>query len=244
MRLFITLLVFLISFSMVGCGRTSTKRSKVGNSIALHNLGQVIDSATSDLDGDDTTETIAITYKTHENGHPMGGEIVVLQPRQDGSLNPVWRQKRLNPWKLRIADVNGDGKHEIIAGVWKKSPKDPIMAKRTFVYSWNGKRMLPKWLGSRLARRFDDFTLADINSDGWDELLALEVAPKGKHRVSVYRWRCFGFEWLGCSDDMAGLTAISTANGKVVMKLGNHELKVIRKKDGDIALVASAPKEE
>lgn len=151
----------------------------------------VLDERRADLDNDGRVETVRITCARRENGHPVGGEIVVMR----GS-KPVWRQRDLNPWKLRLADVDGDGPEEIVIGVWKKSPKDPIMAKRVFVYSWNGRRMMPKWLGSRLSRRFVDFEMKDLNYDGWSELLAREVSPGRPERIGVYRWRVFGFDWI------------------------------------------------
>lgn len=161
--------------------------------------GHVTQVRQADLDKNGVAETIAITRRSMQNGHPMGGEIIVLQ-KVKGRLTPLWRQKNLNPWKLCVADVNGDGKQEIIAGVWKKSPKDPIMARRTFVFYWNGTRMMPMWLGSRLSRRFVDFDLKDINKDGWAELLAMEIAPGKPNRIGIYRWKSFGFEWLGSAE--------------------------------------------
>ena len=167
---------------------------------------------TQDLDGNGTLETVAITCTRTVAGHPIGGEITVLK-EIDGELQPVWSGEGLNPWKLEIGDVDGDGPGEIAVGVWKKSPFDPVMAKRVFVYSWDGATILPKWLGSRLSRRFDDFVLCDLNSDGWDELIALEIADRGRHRIAVYRWNVFGFEWLGCSDDMPGLRELTVEDG-------------------------------
>ena len=160
----------------------------------------------------------------------MGGEIQVLH---GNGTKPyvVWRQRKLNPWKLQVADVDGDGESEIVAGVWKKSPKDPVMARRVFVYSWNGERMLPKWLGSRLSRRFEDFVMCDVNDDGWDELVALETAPKGRRRVSVYRWRCFGFDWLGCSDEKEGLSGLRVADGELSVDTREGQAKLEFVKD-------------
>lgn len=172
-----------------------------------------IGTCSRDLDRDGRMETIQITSKGDDDGHPMGGDVMVLQSR-NGRLEPVWKQGNLNPWKLQTADVDGDGRHEVVVGVWKKSPRDPVMARRVFVYSWDGKRLAPKWLGSRLARRFDDFALADVNGDGWWELAALETVPDGKHRVALYRWRSFGFDWIGCTPGVKGLAELRpTANG-------------------------------
>jgi hypothetical protein len=150
-----------------------------------------LDSRRADLDNDGRVETVQITCLRRENGHPMGGDVIVLHGGR-----PIWRQRNLNPWKLRLADVDGDGRQEIVLGVWKRSPKDPVMAKRVFVYGWNGSRMMPKWLGSRLSRRFTDFDVRDIDHDGKIELIALEVAPGRASRIGIYRWRVFGFDWV------------------------------------------------
>jgi hypothetical protein len=92
-----------------------------------------------DLDGDGTIEIVAITAERTVAGRPIGGEIVVLT-ESEGELRPVWRREGLNPWKLQIGDVDGDGPREIVCGVWKTSPFDPVMANRVFVYSWDGAR--------------------------------------------------------------------------------------------------------
>jgi hypothetical protein len=175
-------------------------------------LHGIIASLSLDLDGDGSPETVVITSEKTVDGHPMDGDIVVLKEK-DGELSPVWRAGRLNPWKLESGDVDGDGITEIAVGVYKKSPFDQVMARRVFIYTWNGERLCPKWLGSRLSRRFDDFVLCDINSDGLDELIALEVGKGALHRVAAYRWDVFGFEWLGCSEETAGITGLNVEDG-------------------------------
>ena len=195
---------------------------------SLH--ARVIQSVRADLDRDGRMETVAITRTGAVDGHPTGGDTVVMRGEK-----VLWRQACLNPWKVTTGDVDGDGKPEIIAGVWKKSPRDPVMAKRTFVYSWNGRRMLPKWLGSRLSRRFDDFVVADINGDRMAELISLELAPEGKRRVSVYRWFSFGFEFLGCSEDMAGLRSLRVESHDVTV-IGRNERYALSLSNGCVTL--------
>ena len=213
------------AFALLSLVISASTLASPSHSILTKQDGRIISSCKSDLDADGIVETVVITARTQKDRHPMGGDVVVMQT-VGGKLKPVWRQEKLNPWKLQIADVDDDGKCEIVVGVWKKSPKDPVMAKRTFVYSWDGRRMLPKWLGSRLSRRFDDFALCDINRDGWDELLALEICANGKHRVSAYRWQVFGFDWLGCSSEVSGLQGLDFANGRPVVRAYGYKMDV------------------
>lgn len=203
-------------------------------SLALGNSWSVLDARLSDLDSDGSPEVAAITCRSYDKDHPMGGEIVVLK-QVDGELKPLWRQPKLNPWKLQVADVDADGRPEVIAGVWKKSPKDPVMAKRTFVYFWNGKRLCPLWLGSRLSRRFDDFAVADVDGVDGAEIVALEVAPEGKHRVSVYRWKSFGCEWVGCSRNIKGFDSLEAEDNGVVTR-GRAGTLFLQYRDGKVSL--------
>lgn len=213
MRTPLTLAILILCATSCPCAGTHVSlEPRDGHILAKQSLPQADNK---------TPLGVVITYRTVERGRPMGGYVIILKNNR-----PIWRHPCLNPWKLEIADVDGDGQPEICLGVYKKSPRDPIMAKRSFFYNWDGTRMVPKWLGSRLARRFDDFTLADLNHDGWDELVSLEVAPKGMHRLSIYRWKSFGFEWLASTKPLP-ITRIRKANGQIIaIEAKGHQSRI------------------
>jgi hypothetical protein len=121
-------------------------------------------------------------------------ELQLNRPRE------IWRgiSGSLKPWKVQIADVDGDGREEIAVGVYKKARFHPVMAKRPFVYGWDGEDIYPKWLGSRLSRPFTDFVLADFG-EGPAKVIAVEETKDGANELAVYSWHGFGFirNWAG-----------------------------------------------
>lgn len=128
-------------------------------------------------------------------------ETIVLDREKDPALS-VRRGKKLlwqgvparwQPWKLMVADVDGDGLYEIIVGVYKATRYFPQPHNCLFIYGWDGRRAAPKWLGSTLSKPFTDFTFADLNRDGHQELVAIETMRDGKQSVGVYSWNGFGF---------------------------------------------------
>ena len=139
-----------------------------------------------------------------DNGHPMGGDIVV-ERKVGGQWKEVWRQPKLNPWKLTIGDLFSAGHQNIVVGVYKKSPMDPVMEKRVFIYDWSGTRLKPKWLSSRLTCRFDDYAVFTPKGEPKALLFSLDRLPAGKQRVSFYRPLPFGMQWSGGSPNVAGV---------------------------------------
>jgi hypothetical protein len=128
-------------------------------------------------------------------------ESIVLDGEKEQALS-IWRDGKLlwqgvtsrwKPWKLMVADVDGDGRSEIILGVYKATRFFPKPHNCLFIYGWDGRRVFPKWLGSSLSKPFTDFAFEDFNGDGQDELVALETRRDLLQSVAIYSWNGFGF---------------------------------------------------
>lgn len=138
---------------------------------------------TTDLDGDGTTERIVVDPTQRRVLSVWHGKIRLWR-----GVPGSWK-----PWKLMTADVDGDGKREIILGVYKPTRFFPKPHNCLFVYGWDGKQVFPKWLGSSLGKSFDDFMFADLKGTGEDNLVALETRPDGLKCAVAYSWIGFGF---------------------------------------------------
>jgi hypothetical protein len=137
----------------------------------------------ADLDGDGRKEQIVLD----------GSREPTLSVRRAGKR--LWEgvPGRWRPWKLLLADVDGDGKREIVVGVRKTTRFFPRPHNCLFVYRFDGRTVRPKWLGSSLSRPFVDFAFANLDGDAADELVSVEIPRDGKRCVAVYSWNGFGF---------------------------------------------------
>jgi hypothetical protein len=129
-----------------------------------------------------------------QKGAPRG-ERLALFSVSEGKIKKEWigEDRGYNPWKIMAKDVDGDGRVEICVGVWKKTRFHPVFDNRLFIYDWDGEQLFPKWLGSRLSLPYLDFDFRDIDGDGVNELIALEVQKNGLKRIMSYKWSGFGF---------------------------------------------------
>jgi hypothetical protein len=90
-------------------------------------------------------------------------------------------------WGLWVADVDGDGRPEVLVALRRPALHDPVPENRLHVYAVVDGQCVPLWRGTRLAGRFDELRVRD------DRLLALERTGGGRRRVAEYRWTGFGY---------------------------------------------------
>jgi hypothetical protein len=168
----------------------------------------VVDSLEFDLDGDGQRERISL-YKESDPA---------LSIRHGRRV--LWRgvPARWKPWKLAVADVDGDGRREIVVGVYKSTRYFPKPHNCLFIYDWDGRRAHPKWLGSSLSRPFVAFAFVDSNGDGQEELAAIEIKRDGRRCIALYSWNGFGFTLDWQRGDWQEARLIEAANGRIIIE--------------------------
>ncbi len=185
--------------------------------------------------------------KDHAIGRLTGGEdqyLVVLKGRRwqeygneviiyslEGGRKELlrWNASELKPWKIMTGDVDGDGDEEIALGVYKESPLHQIMAKRPFIYSFNGEKLSPFWRGSRLSKPFDDFIIYDLDGDGICEIVSSEYLEEGSMVINSYKWRGFGFEGFLQTAELQTIKKIYESEGELSLtgSLNNKNIKAV-----------------
>lgn len=149
---------------------------------------RVLDHAKGDIDGNGEEELVFLTKKLFSK---YGKEVVIYSSDRE-----IYRKdfSDLKPWKIAIGDIDGDGIEEVSIGVYKTTTFHPLMNKRPFIYRYEDGELYPKWRGSRLSRPFIDYLFYDIDGNGIDEIISIEILQNQERLIHIYKWKGFGFE--------------------------------------------------
>lgn len=166
-------------------------------------------------------------------------ERVVINSERSRALQ-VWRRHKLlwagvpsgwHPWKMQIADVDGDGRLEIAVGVFKPTTFFPRPHNCLFIFGWAGDRAFPKWLGSSLARPFTDFRFANIDHKAGEELIAIETSLEGAKSVAMYRWNGFGFTLDSREGNWQTARLINTSFENILVEADGRLITALTRKE-------------
>ncbi|HOS93352.1 MAG TPA: VCBS repeat-containing protein [Armatimonadota bacterium] len=162
----------------------------------------------TDLDGDGTVETLWFDRDADQT-------VRLCRP---GRPDWVGIPHSLKPWKMVVADVEGDGVLEVAIGVHKPTPYRPFPHNCLYVYGVNREGLFPKWRGSALSHPFTNYTFAEQDGTPGDELVALETDLDGLRCVTVYHWKGFGFAGETLPGRWREAELVETGHGGVTVR--------------------------
>ena len=143
-------------------------------------------------------------------------------------------------WKITeviSADLNRDGIDEIGLLVWRPFESWPIdkflpnkgrianfhdqnsQSCHLILIGWDGTKYRELWAGSALADPISDLKTADIDNDGFEELIALEKkydASSGSN-LTVWEWQGFGFTLVERLEGIFSNYSIVSNDGQLIV---------------------------
>lgn len=112
-----------------------------------------------------------------------GGTTLYYWPPARGTGNDA--EKEYLPIRVRLVDLNRDGKAEVLAaaneGMMSRTFAQQRFFKKSYIeaLSWDGLGMASQWRTQPLNGRTQDFVVADFDNDGGQELLIAVVTKEG-----------------------------------------------------------------
>jgi hypothetical protein len=115
-------------------------------------------------------------------------------------------------FQMETADVNNDGTTDILIGIVKPTPFDPVLKKRLFIFQIDRDYIRPLWLSSRLVYPLEEFTV--IKKQGGECCVhALEKISDKLYCIDEYQWASFGMTFIRtCSDSLTHSQAKTLLN--------------------------------
>ncbi len=130
----------------------------------------------------------------------------------------------LKPWKLLLADVDGDGVTDILTAVRKTTHYDAEEKNRFFVFDYTEGKLVKKWTGSQIAGTWKDFYSKDFLPMKGEEVLFISRTEEGRERLGIYYWFQFGFLLLAQSEDYETIEGIRfTEENQLQMNCGKDK---------------------
>lgn len=169
----------------------------------------------SNLQSVTTDSLLNFDFGNHNDCLDRSRDSVKIVDCQDQAAGALWQSK--DSWNVKeaiAADLNRDGRNELVMVVWRPFKPWPIdsflpyggrinafqdkqgMSCHIILIGWDGSKYRELWAGSSLIDPVFNIRAADLDGDGNQELITLE----GKYdshsttgNLTVWDWSGFGF---------------------------------------------------
>ena len=178
-----------------------------------------------------------------------GDLFVVYRKGEDEEWERIYDNdfKDLKPWKIEIADIDGNGKKEILIAVYKMTHFDKEEKNRMFIFNYDGEKLYKKWTGSQISGIWTDFYVGDLLSIKGSELIFIEQREDKREQINIYYWLDFGFAFLASSESYYDIQNLSITGDNRIQITCKEEKKeetiTLMVKDGKIVKTDSKSKQ-
>lgn len=161
------------------------------------------------IDGVEAGNHAYLLISTQE-GSEYGDYLIVLEQEKKG-FHRIYKNdfQELRPWKIDLADVDGDGVMEIITVVTKTTRFDKEMKNRLFLFNFENNALVKKWTGSQIGGKWNQVYIGDLVSIPGEEIILVEETEQSLEKLVVYYWFDFGFLKLAESKEYQDIKEIT-----------------------------------
>lgn len=177
-------------------------------------------------------------------GDKVYGDRFLVMIKQENTWKPIYENDftGLMPWKLKVADIDGDGKQDIITAVRKRTFYDKEEKNRLFIFDYLDGKLIKKWTGSDIAGSWEDFVVGDLVETKGEELVFISKTNEGKEKLFVYHWFDFGFLLLAQSEDYEDMIKVEILREnrlRLTSRKGKEQQELLMLKKGKVTKVTN-----